>query len=235
MSQQSTRRPRSVSVSRALWAVIVTWLGIPVLLVGLVFLVGGLMSVGHGPKCDGTPMKPGDVCTIRSGDSTMGGEVVSYDEMVKRHKSALPDALLMGLPSAGLAAVALLWALPALRADVRIPGRTRVTARPLIGPGQAPAVQRLMENFEQAGTLRLGELELSRDGASDPSGNLLPWSDDWELSGVRTGKKKEKHKVVIDAPGGRWLSAVVPNLPVAQALLKVLVQHHVGSPGSAGS
>jgi hypothetical protein len=186
------------------------------------------MSVGQEPDCDGKPMQSGDVCyvTITRGGSAVGSESVSYDEMVKRNKKAVPDSLLMGLPTVGLAAVGLLWALPALRADIRIPGRVSIPARPLVAHVQEPAVRRLTERFEQAGTLRLGDLKLSRDGVSDPSGDHLPWSDDWELSGVRTHNGKN-HKVVIDAPDGQWLSAVVPNLPMAQAVLAVLAQRQV--------
>jgi hypothetical protein len=68
--------------------------GFGAVIAGLVALLGGLLSSDGGPAtCDGKVMSPSDWCNIvRDGH----GELVSYDEMVRRKESSPGDGLVIG-------------------------------------------------------------------------------------------------------------------------------------------
>ncbi|PWR06566.1 hypothetical protein DKT68_21925 [Micromonospora acroterricola] len=68
--------------------------GFGAVIAGLVSLLGGLLSSDSGPAtCDGEVMRPSDWCNIvRDGR----GELVSYEEMVRRKESGPGDGLIIG-------------------------------------------------------------------------------------------------------------------------------------------
>ncbi len=166
-------------------------------------------------------MSPEDICrTTFSGGGTSTSD---YNDAVRDYEQAWPIALWFALPAIGLGAACLVCGVLLRRASVRIPEGDDHS-------GQEAAVERLLEEFEQTGSLQLGELALSGTGASDAHGNHLPWSTDWRVIGIRAPKKRAQ--IVVDAPGKRWLSAAVPNVPKARTLLRILAIYHTAPEGS---
>jgi hypothetical protein len=85
-------------------------LGAVLLVTSIVPLAGGIYGATKPVGCDGTVMRPGDSCIItRSGAGGTRNEIVGYDEMVRRHNSALPSGLAIGLPMLALGAGGLAW------------------------------------------------------------------------------------------------------------------------------
>ncbi|WP_328771834.1 hypothetical protein [Streptomyces sp. NBC_00286] len=87
-------------------------------------------------------------------------------------------------------------------------------------------VRRIREMFDREGTVRLGELTLTREGVYDREGGHLPWGGDWRIDGLPfptgEGERPCYNTVYVHSADRRTLAAQVPELTVATGVLEEL-------------